>query len=220
MLLLPLAFAGPVSLVRAPVVGTHAVYAMRAALDLGDKGQATYTGTYDETVKSVEKETVTTAVSTTVTVTAMAVVRQGRPVTSERVERLDGTVTTLAKVDDVVLFATPRVDRLRSPYLPASPVEIGACWWHTEGKSDAAKAPPFSSYLKLEGEEKVGARDTWRISLDANEVDDEHPTHVKAMIWVDKADGTLERGQWAIDNFTYSATAPTSKAKLELSRTD
>ena len=99
-------------------------------------------------------------------------------------------------------------------------MEIGASWWRNEGRDEEAKSPPFASYLRLEGEEKVGKRDTWRVSIDANEVDDEHPTHVKGMLWLDKSDGGLERGQWTIDGFTYSPTSPPGKGRFELSRVD
>ena len=213
-------FLAPVSLARTPTIGARVSYAMRASIDLGPRGEVRYSGKVDETVKAVEKDLLTTAVEATTTVEAMSVSRQGRPILSDRVERLDGTLVTPAKPDEVVLFATTRVDRLRAFYVPSAPVEIGGAWWHTEGKGEPSKSPPFSSYLKLEGEEKVGVRDTWRVSLDANEVEDEHPTHVRAMLWIDKADGALERGQWQIDGFVYSPTAPPSTAKLELSRTD
>ncbi len=221
---MPLALAllliAPASLKRTPAVGARVVYAVKATIDLGNQGEVRYSGKSEEQVKTVEKGLLTTTVETAVTVDVMGVVREGRPVVSERVERLDGTIVTAAKADSVVLFATPRIDRLRSFYAPVAAVEIGAGWWRTEEKDDAAKSPPFSSYLKLEGEEKVGARDTWRVSIDANEVGDEHPAHVKGMLWIDKADGALERGQWVIDGFTFSATAPPGKARYELSRTD
>ncbi len=52
------------------------------------------------------------------------------------------------------------------------------------------------------------------------DVDDASPVHVKGMLWLDKTDGSLVRGQWAIDGYTYSASSPPLHAKYELARAD
>ena len=213
-------FLSPILLARTPKVDDRATYALRAVIDLGGQDDVRFTGTFKERVSAVAGEVLTTSVETKISVELMGVVRESRSIASDRVERLDGTLLSPAAVDGTVLFATGRVDRLRAFYAPAAPVEIGAGWWRTEGRNDALKSPAFSSYLKLVGTEKIGERDTWQVSLDANEADDERPTHVKGMLWLDKANGALVRGQWTLDGFSYGETVSTSKARLELTRTD
>lgn len=211
------------SLVLAPVLFRRVVkvddvvrYDMRATIALtGGNDDVRFSGTSEQKVKSLDGDTLTLAVKDQVRLESGSLVREGRAVESVQTERLDGTLLTVAKTDPTVLFADPRVDRLRQFYPPSKPVEIGATWWRT---SPADQKPPSSSYFVFEGEEKVGNRDTWRIRLDANEVGDPHPTHVKGMLWIDKADGWLDRGQWTIDGFAYSETAPPLSARLELSR--
>ena len=209
-----------VPLARTPRVDDRAVYALRALIDLGGQDDVRFTGTVKERVKAVESGTVTTEVETAISVDLAGVVRQGRPVASDRVERLDGELVTPAKIDETLLFATPRVDRLRAFYPPAAPVAVGASWWRTGERSEAFKAPPFASHFQLEGEEKLGARDVWRVASDATEAADERPARVRGMLWLDKADGSLVRGQWTLDNFTYGPTDPSSHARLELSRVE
>ena len=206
----------PVILQRVPKVDDQAAYSMQALIDLGGDDDVKFSGTFTEKVRSVVGDTFTTNVVTKIHVELMGVIRESRSIESDRVERIDGTLLSPSMVDSTVLFATPRVDRLRAVYLPSSPVETGATWWRTEGRNDALKAPAFSSFMKFVGEEKIGARDVWKVSLDANEVDDEHPAHVKGMLWLDKANLSLVKGQWAIEGFTYSENAAPSKARLEL----
>lgn len=210
----------PVALQRTPKVDDRAVYAMRGLIDLGGQDDVRFTGTSTEKVKSLTGDTLITGVETKVSVELMGVVRESRSIASDRVEKLDGTLLSPSAMDSTVLFATPRVDRLRAFYVPSGPVEVGASWWRTEGRNDALKAPAFSSFLKLVGDETVGTRETWKVSLDANEADDEHPVHVKGMLWLEKTNGMLVRGQWTIDGFTFSETSAASKARLELTRTD
>ena len=219
MLLASLLIA-PVAFVRTPKVDDRATYSLAALIDLGGQDDVRFEGTFRERVKAVENGRVTTSVSSLVRVDVMGVVREGRAVESDRVEGLDGSVVEAAKVDGVLLFATLRVDRLRAFYPPEKPVESGVGWWRTEGRRDESKAPPFSSYLVLLGEEKVGTRDAWRVSLDAGEVAEDRPVRVRGMVWIDKGDGSLVKGQWTIDGFTYSATAPPGNARLEMTRTD
>lgn len=210
----------PASLHRTPKVGDHAAYAMKAIIDLGGKDDVRFTGTFDEKVKAVEGEDVTTTVDSRIQVDVMGVARQGGALSSDRKEKLDGTLVSPARIDSTLLFGVPRIDRLRALYRPKDAVEVGASWWHTEAKNETFKAPPFSSYGKLEGDEKVGARDTWRVSIDANEVEEASPTHVKGMVWIDKADGSLVRGQWTMNGFVYSLTTPPMNARMELVRSD
>ena len=210
---------GSVALRRSPKVGDHAIYALRALIDLGGKDDIRFEGSLNETVKRIDGETIATAIESRVSVDALGIVRQGGTLSSTREERLDGTLLAAAKIDPTLLFAGPRVDRLRTLYLPKVPVEAGASWWHTEGKDEVLKSPPFSSFQRLEGAEKIGDRDAWRLSVEANEADDANPVHVKGMVWIDKSDGSLVRGQWTIDGFVYDAKTPAMHARLELVRT-
>ena len=218
----PLAFLAlaPVVLRRAAKVDDRAQYAMKALIDLGGQDDVRFTGIFNERVRSVEAGAVTTAVESRVTVDVMGIVRQGGLLTSERVEKPDGTLVAPARVEATLLFGVPRIDRLRGFYFPAGPVEAGTGWWHTEPGNEGFKAPPFSSYIKLEAEEKIGRRDVWRASLDANEVEDAAPVRVKGVVWLDKADGSLIKGQWTISGYVYGgATAPLN-ARYELTRVE
>lgn len=219
-LALTLLLLAPVDLRYVPKVGDKATYAMRASIDLTNQDEVRFTGKVVELVKSVQDGVVTRAVENTLNLDVLGVMRFGRPLASEQVERLDGGLVKAATVDDTLLFATARIDRLRAFFPPTAPLEVGSAWWHTDDRSEALKAPPFSAYSKLEGDEKIGARDAWRVSIDANEVGDEHPVHVKGMVWLDKADGSLVRGQWTIDGFSYNPTSPPGHGRYELSRMD
>ncbi len=219
-LALALVFAPTVTLVRLPKVGDKATYEMRAIIDLGGRDDVKFTGTSTERIKSIEGGLVTTSVESRTTVDVMGVARESRPIVSDRLERLGGGLMAAERVDETVLFASARVDRLRAVFLPTAAVAVGGSWWRNEEKDAKLDAPPFSSYLRLVGEEKIGKRDAWQVSLDANEVDDARSIHVKGMVWLDKSDGSLVRGQWTIDGFTYGATDPPGKARLEIVRKD
>lgn len=205
----------PATLARLPKPGDRARYRLGAVIDLPGQDPVRFEGTLDEKVRSVESGLVTTEVISQISVDLTGIVRQGLPVESVRVERTDGELVTAAKIDSTLLFATFQVDRLRAVYLPPSPVEIGAGWWRTHVKGET---PPFASYLTLVGEEKIGGWDSWRISIDATEADDSRPIHVKGMVWIDKTDGALIKGQWTIEGFAFKPTAALRDARLELSR--
>lgn len=217
---LALLLAAPITLKRTPKVDDKAMYAMGALIDLGGQDDVRFTGSLNERVKSVEGDTVTTAVESRVSVEVLGVVRQGAMIQSDRVEKLDGTTVSPGKMESTLLFAGARVDRLRTFYLPPAGVEIGEGWWRTEKRNDGFKAPPFSSFLKLEGEEKMGKRDVWRASVDANEADEAAPVHVKGMVWLDKADGSLVKGQWTISGYVHNANTPAMTARYELTRVE
>ena len=205
----------PVTLARLPKLGERARYRLGAVIDLPGQEPVRFEGTLDEKVRSVEKETVTTDVTSRISVDLTGIVRQGLPIESIRVEKTDGEILTSSKIDGTLLFATPRVDRLRAVYFPSFPVEIGAGWWRTRAKDES---PPFASYLTLVGEEKIGAWDSWRISIDASEADDARPIRVKGVVWIDKADGSLVKGQWTVEGFAFSPTAALRDARFELTR--
>ncbi len=219
-LLLVLLPTAPVTLKRTPKVDAKVMYAMKALIDLGGKDDIKFTGTFNEKTKSLDDGKITTAIESRVSVEVLGIVRQSAMMESQRVEKADGSLLVAAKTDSTLLFAAPRIDRLRAFIFPAAPVEIGVGWWQLSEKDDNLKAPPGSAYFKLEGDEKVGDRDTWRCSIDAREVDIEYPTHVKGMVWLDKTDGSMLRGQWTIDGFVLNATTPPMNARLELSRVD
>ena len=219
-LLLAGASAAPVELKRAPKPDDHASYAMKALIELSGQEGIKFTGTWNEKVRSVQAGTMTTAVESRVSVEVLGIVRQSAIVSSDRVETLEGALIAASKADPTLLFAVPRVDRLRQFYFPSKAVEVGDAWWHLSPADPNLKAPPSASYLKLEGDEKIGDRDTWRASLDAHEVDDENPVHVKGMLWLDKANGALIRGQWTIQGFVHDAQTPPMNARLEFARTD
>lgn len=219
-LLLVLLPAAPVTLKRTPKVDTRVTYAMKALIDLGGKDDIRFTGTFNEKTKSLDDGKMTTAIESRVSVEVLGIVRQSAMMESQRVEGSDGSLLVAAKTDSTLLFAAPRIDRLRAFIFPAPPVEIGTAWWHLSEKDDNLKAPPNSGYFKLEGEEKVGDKETWRASIDAREVDIEYPTHVRGMVWLDKTDGSLVRGQWTIEGFVLNATTPPMNARLELLRVD
>ena len=206
----------PTALAWSPKAGDQARYRIGAVIDLQGQEGVLFGGTLDEKVRSVEDGLVTTEVVSQLSVDMAGVNRQGLPVESVRVQKIDGDLVTASKIDATLLFATPRVDRLRSVYQPAKPVEIGSGWWRTQGKAEGS--PPFASYLTLSGEEKIGEWDTWKIALDATEADDPRPIHVKGMVWIDKTDGSLVKGQWSIDGFAFSPTAALRNARYELTR--
>ena len=210
----------PVILKRSASPDEKAAYSVKALIDLGGRDDVRFEGTLSCRVRSVVNGTVTIAAQSQITVDVMGVARQGRPVASERIERVDGSLVQGERFDSTLLFAVPRVDRLRAFVYPSAPVEIGAGWWHTEPPQVAIKAPPYASYLKLEGEEKIGERDAWRTSVDATEVDTDAPVHVKGMLWLDKKDGSLVRGQWTVTGYVPNASTPPMSARIELSRTD
>ncbi|RYG22636.1 hypothetical protein EON82_16500 [bacterium] len=212
--------SAPVTLKRSPKPDDRASYAMKALIELPGQDGIRFTGTWNEKVRSVEAGKVTTAVESRVSVDVLGIVRQSAMISSDRVETLDGALITASKVDPTLLFGVPRVDRLRSFYFPSGPVEIGNAWWHTSPANGDLKAPPSASYLKLEGEEKIGQRETWRASVDAHEVDDPNPVNVKGMLWLDKNDGSLVRGQWTIQGFVRDAQTPPMSARIEFSRTN
>ena len=206
----------PVTLARLPKPGERARYRLGAVIDLEGQQGVQFAGTLDEKVRSVEEGQVTTEVTSQLSVDMAGVNRQGLPVDSVRVDRLDGELVTPSKIDSTLLFATPRVDRLRAVYLPSKPIEIGSGWWRTQTREEGKV--PFASYLTLIGEEKVDGWETWRISLDANEADEARPIHVKGMVWIDKTDGSLVKGQWTIEGFAFSPTAALRDARFELTR--
>jgi len=217
LVLLP---AQPVTLKRTPKVDTTTTYAMKALIDLGGKDDIRFTGSFKEKTKSIADGKITTAIESRVSVEVLGIVRQSAMMESRRVETSTGALIEAAKTDSTLLFAAPRIDRLRAFIFPTVPVESGVGWWYLSEKDDNLKSPPSSSYLKLEGEEKLGERDTWRASIDAREVDIEYPTRVRGMVWLDKTDGSLVRGQWQIEGFVLNATTPPMTARLELSRVD
>ena len=211
-----LALLVPVLLRRTPTVDARATYAIRAVIELGGDDDVRFTGSSKERVAAVEDGTIATSVETKLSVDVMGVVREGRTILSTRTERTDGTLVTPAKLDPTALFATSRTERLRVLFAPAAPVEIGEGWWRTAPKGEQGAA--FSSYSRLEGEEKAEGRDAWRVSTDAREAGDDAPVRVRGMLWIDKTDGSLVRGQWTIEGFTYSPTAPPGNARLEYTR--
>jgi hypothetical protein len=215
------ASSAPTVLKRTPKVDDRATYEMKALIELEGQDGIKFTGTWNERVRSVEGGKVTTAVESRVSVEVLGIVRQSAIVTSDRVETIDGALITASKADPTLLFAAPRVDRLRQFYFPTGSVEIGDAWWHTSPAEGATlKAPPSACYSKLEGEEKIGDRDTWRTSVDASEVDDPNPVHVKGMLWLDKTNGSLVRGQWTVQGFVHDPQTPAMNARLEFTRKD
>lgn len=210
----------PVTLKRSPKVNDRVSYAMKALIELQGQDGIRFTGTWNERVRAIDSGRLTTAVDSRVSVDVLGIVRQGGMVSSDRVETLEGGLITASRIDSTLLFGVPRVDRLRQFYFPTGPVEVGDAWWHTSLADGNLKAPPSASYLKLEGEEKIGQRDTWRTSVDANEVDDPNPVRVKGMVWLDKSDGSLVKGQWTIQGFVRDAQTPAMNARMELTRTE
>lgn len=216
---LSLLFA-PVDLHRSPKVGAKVSYSLRATLGAGEQDAARYSGKITEEVKSVNGDSFVTESVAKIDVEILGTVQARAPHTSARTEKLDGTLVAAGRIDPLALFSVGRVDRLRGLYFPTGSVNVGDGWWHLGKADDSLKGGAFSSYGKLVGEEKVNDRDTWKLSVDAREVDVPDAIHVKGMVYLDKADGSLVWGQWQIEGFVAREGDPAATARVELKRVD
>jgi hypothetical protein len=120
--------------------------------------------------------------------------------------------TTVSKPSgEIISIEDPdsgRAAALERLYYPTAPVKIGDTWSYEGKKNDKLGVLDFKADMKLLGDEKVGAFDTWKIQEDVKETVNVPPATLHATVWVDKKDGWEVKLQSKFTDFPLTSAIP------------
>jgi hypothetical protein len=80
-------------------------------------------------------------------------------------------------------------------------------------------AVPFSADFKLDGDEKIGSHDTWKIEGTVKESEGKAPATSKSIYWVDKTDGSMVKETSDVKDAPFG-NGQTGTGTLSMLRTD
>lgn len=217
VLLAALVRAEPVVLKRTPKVGDKATFAIAATLKVMDL-DASVKGTMTEEVVKVEGDVVTTRSTTKATLVLggqeQDMSDDGDASTSR--EKLDGTPLPDEDEKEGERAASMRRDNATQVRYPDKPVSVGDTWT-AEGQNDEGlNVPGYKITFKLEGEDKVGAVDAWKITAEGGETGGAAPTKIKATYWIDKATGHEIKATSVFENLAFSSDVPSVSGRFEV----
>jgi hypothetical protein len=110
-----------------------------------------------------------------------------------------------------------RLANLQALHFSANPVKVGDSWEVTIAKSEQG-AVEAKGTCKLEIQEKIGERDTYRIHAVLKETIEKEPAAVDATYWIDVKDGSLVKLTGTFTNAPFPAPIGAVTAKITLTR--
>ncbi|RYG22635.1 hypothetical protein EON82_16495 [bacterium] len=220
MALSVLAFAAQGIVIKySPKVGDKANYAITGTFEVSG-AEVKLTGTRAEEVTKLEDDTVTTKGTTKISVNVMGQ-DMDQPESVETTKtKLDGTLVEVKQGEALAEGGALRLARVNTFLYPSKPLAVGDTWTMELKKDEKADLPGVKVDFKLEGEEKVGKWDTYKISGNGGESEGSQPTKIKATYWIDKASGGMIHSLSELTDAVFRPEVPPLSGKMDILRKD
>jgi hypothetical protein len=202
-----------------PKVGDKANYAISGTFEVSG-AEVKLTGTRSEEVLKLENDVVTTKGTSKISVNVMGQDMDQPESTETTKTKLDGTILEVKQGETPAEGGALRLAHLNTLLYPSKPVAIGETWTMEAKKDEKADLPGYRVDFKLEGEEKVGKWDTYKITATGGETEGAAPTKIKSTYWVDKTNGQMVHSLSELTDAVFRPEVPPLSGKMDIMRKD
>jgi hypothetical protein len=181
---------GGATLQRVAKVGDTARYRLQADIELAGQ-EATFTATVTERVVRVEPngdyavESVQSEGKVSFAGTSMDA-PAGAPSTT--IYKATGEVVQMR--GEMVDSNAYRIANLGLFRVPGKAVTVGDAWTHSQPADPKTGAVAVRAEYKIEGEEKVGNHDVFRVKMTVKEIEGGEPAINDSIVWINRKDGS------------------------------
>lgn len=105
----------------------------------------------------------------------------------------------LALIGDRVDADAFRLTRVTTVIFPTEGVTEGGTWTRELRDDPEQSLPPVKLRFTFEGSESVAGNETYRIKIEAEELDGDFPTKVTGHVWVSSKTGAMVKAKYVID---------------------
>lgn len=210
-----LAVAQGITIKRTPKVGDKSNYSISATFTLAGM-DVVLKGTTAEEITKIEDDVVTKKSVTKMTISAGGQEQTPPETTDSSSEKLDGTPVESGIGDATPKASSYRLANINQIFLPAKALAVGDTWIAEGKKDEKRETPGYKIDFKLEGEEKVGAIDSWKVTAVGSETEGDAPTRIKSTYWIEKATGRMVKTVSELTDVVFEGGAPPLTGKLEV----
>lgn len=114
------------------------------------------------------------------------------------------------------LFDNPRFDQVRVFAYPEGPVKVGESWTNEFKGDKDKKVPPSRGKFTLDGIEKVGEKNAYRVKIAFSELEGEKPMGALGTAWVDQSTGDLVKMDADINDASFAEGMPPMNFKMKV----
>lgn len=200
-----------------PKVGDKSEYAIAGTFEVAG-AEAKLTGTRSEEILKVEADSITSQGKTKLSINVMGQDIDQPESTETTKTKLDGTVIEVKQGDTPAEGGALRLAHLNTLLYPSKPLAVGDTWTMEVKKDEKADMPGYKVDFKLEGEEKVGKWDTYKITAKGGETEGAQPTKIKSTYWIEKTNGSLVHSLSELTDAVFRSDVPPVSGKMDIIR--